>query len=145
MNFRETRIDQPFGALLSGKSVWTTGAESLSKVSPQIGLGPWMALFSIARPLCMWCMMENSQAGHPWNFAQRIYTVVQYGVSLYNHSAKTGICTSKTTGQNIVFGNYLKSYSPLHDLSSDSQILVFHVMYFGQNVMMSSVKRNFMT
>ena len=33
----------PF-AFFSGKFVWTDGAESLSKVSPKTGLGPWMAL-----------------------------------------------------------------------------------------------------
>ena len=33
----------PF-ALFSGKFVWTNGAESSSKVSPETGIGPWMAL-----------------------------------------------------------------------------------------------------
>ena len=33
----------PF-ALLSGKFVWTNGDESSSKVSPETGIGPWIAL-----------------------------------------------------------------------------------------------------
>ena len=37
-------MDQwPF-AFFSGKFVWTNGAESSSKVSPETGSGPWMAL-----------------------------------------------------------------------------------------------------
>ena len=37
-------MDQSLGALFSGKSVWTNGRESSSKVSPEMGIGPWMAL-----------------------------------------------------------------------------------------------------
>ena len=33
--------------LFLGKSVWTNGPESSSKVSPYTGIGPWMALPSI--------------------------------------------------------------------------------------------------
>ena len=36
-------MDQSLGALFSGKYVWTNGRESLSKVSSEIDIGPWMA------------------------------------------------------------------------------------------------------
>ena len=36
-------------ALFSGKFVWTNGAESSSKVSPETGIGPWMALPNMGR------------------------------------------------------------------------------------------------
>ena len=37
-------MDRSLGDLFSGKSVWTNGAERLPKVSPETGIGPWMAL-----------------------------------------------------------------------------------------------------
>ena len=37
-------MDQSLGPLFSGKYVWTSGPESSSKVLPEIGIGPWMAL-----------------------------------------------------------------------------------------------------
>ena len=48
-------MDQPLGALLSGeiKSVWTNGPESPSRVSPETGIGLWMALPSL-RTLDPW-------------------------------------------------------------------------------------------
>ena len=38
----------PF-ALSLGTFVWTNGSESSSKVSPKTGIGPWMALHTLAR------------------------------------------------------------------------------------------------
>ena len=34
----------PLVPCFEGKSVWTNGSESSSKFSPEIGIGPWMAL-----------------------------------------------------------------------------------------------------
>ena len=34
----------PLVPCFQGKSVWTNGAEGLPKVSPETGIGPWMAL-----------------------------------------------------------------------------------------------------
>ena len=36
-------MDQSLAALLWGKSEWTKGPESSSKVSRETGIGPWMA------------------------------------------------------------------------------------------------------
>ena len=38
-------MDQSLGPLFSGNSIfWTNGRESSSKVLPETGIGPWMAL-----------------------------------------------------------------------------------------------------
>ena len=41
---------------------------------------------------------------------------------------------SKITGQKLVFGNYKKSCNALHDEKKYSQIIVFQVIGFGQNL-----------
>ena len=81
----EIRMDQSLGALFSGEIcmesiLWTNGRESSSKLSPQIGIGPWMVLPSkgtcglearTMRPsMLMLSMQKRSEIHHRFDGAR---------------------------------------------------------------------------